>query len=157
MKPNLYPNLYPNALRWLFSLCVVLLLTLAITYKLSAQCTNTVNAATLDNANADPFTYTGLPTSATITIENTTDNVFNVTTNSGYVLGGSTAADRVYKITFSEPMSCVTLYFQGMDETFNPAWTNLQPNTEYKCLDFRLYFSRLNAVGTFYTRGKAIS
>ena len=82
-----------------------------------SQCASTVNATILDNATTNPFTYTGLAGGQTMTITNTTDNVVNVTTNSGYRLGASSAADRVYKITFLKPVSCATLYFSEMDNT----------------------------------------
>jgi hypothetical protein len=90
---------------------------LSIPNQLLAQCANTIPAATLDNATTDPFIYTGLANGMTMTIENLTDNTVNVTANSGYRLGGSTAADRLYKITFLKPVSCATLYFQEMDNS----------------------------------------
>jgi hypothetical protein len=86
-------------------------------YQLLAQCANSIPATTLDNATTDPFIYTGLANGMNMTIENTTDNIVNITANSGYRLGGSTAANRIYKITFLKPVSCATLYFQEMDNS----------------------------------------
>jgi hypothetical protein len=95
----------------------IVIAILSKTNLLLAQCDNTIPAVTLDNANTDPFIYTGLTNGMTMTIENLTDNTVNVTTNSGYRLGGSTSADRLYKITFLKPVSCATLYFQEMDNS----------------------------------------
>jgi hypothetical protein len=90
---------------------------LSIPNQILAQCANSIPATTLDNATADPFIYTGLANGMTMTIENTTDNTVNVTANSGYRFGGSTAANRTYKITFLKPVSCATLYFQEIDNS----------------------------------------
>lgn len=96
---------------------LIVIVILSKPNQLLAQCDNTIPAVTLDNANTDPFIYSGLTNGMTMTIENLTDNTVNVTANSGYRLGGSTAADKLYKITFLKPVSCATLYFQEMDNS----------------------------------------
>jgi hypothetical protein len=96
-------------------LAALMLISLCLPQLVWGQCASTVPATTLDNATTNPFTYSGLAGGMSMTINNTTDAVVNVTANSGYRLGGATAANRVYKITFSKPVSCATLYFSEMD------------------------------------------
>jgi hypothetical protein len=115
----------------------VVLLSLIGVQRAWSQCANTVPATTLDNANADPYTYTGLANGMSMTITNVTDAVVNVTANGGYRLGGATSLDRVYKITFSKPVSCATLYFSEMDyTTVAERITGLQTNDSLAVLSF---------------------